>query len=177
MAYNVCLHDGTSVQIRALSAADRESMKFLIESLSDQSRYFRFASPTPRLSRKQLDALADLDGDRQFAWGAFHGDELIGMSRWVRPSPGSEVADLAVTVREDFHARGLGSLLLEALGLAASRSNIARLSFYVLGENRKAIRLLSRFGGKLQYSAGLGEGELPPAAFVRGRLEPIQVAA
>jgi len=177
MTHQIRLRDGEALTVRALSPGDREPIERLIESLSDRSRHFRFASPTPRLRQRQIDELCNLDGHRQFAWGAFRDGELVAMSRYVRYSFDNALADVAVTVRDDLHGQGVGSRLLEALALRASDDGIDRFSFHILGENRKAIRLLQRFGGKFRYSAGLGEGELPTAAFHLGRMRPRRVAA
>ncbi|MEJ2085688.1 MAG: GNAT family N-acetyltransferase [Acidobacteriota bacterium] len=177
MTNQIRLRDGATLTIRALTPSDRNQIERLIESLSDRSRHFRFASPTPRLQQRQIDELCNLDGHRQFAWGAFSNGDLVAMSRYVRYSFDNTLADVAVTVRDDLHGRGVGSRLLEALALQAAHDGIDRFSFHVLGENRKAIRLLQRFGGKFRYSSGLGEGELPTAAFDLGRLQPSRIAA
>ena len=169
-AFTATLRDGTSVELAPLGADDRDGILRLLEGLSERSRTLRFATPTPRLTERQKTFLTTFDGHDHVVWGAFLDGELAGLARFVRFQHDRSAADVAVSVADAHHGRGLGSLLLEALAVVAPSHGIERFGFSVVGSNRKAIRLLSRFGARFEYSSGMGDGELPVTAFARGRL-------
>ena len=169
-AVGVRLRDGSQIELVPLEMGDREAILNLLEGLSERSRTFRFASPTPSLSETQKRHLTEIDGHDHFAWGAYHDGVLIGLARSVRFPFDPGCADVAITVADSYHGLGIGSLLLEALAAIAPTLGIERLGYSVLGSNRKAIRLLARFGGRFEYSDGMGEGILPVEAFGAGRL-------
>lgn len=89
------------------------------------------------------------------------------MARYVRLPDEPEVAEAAVTVIDESQRRGLGTLLLEALGAVALENGIVRFLGYVLTENRALRELVRKEGVPLGYdSPGLlrAEVDLPKRA-------------
>jgi GNAT superfamily N-acetyltransferase len=169
--FEVVLRDGAHAVLRPLEPGDRRALEELYLSLSPESRRLRFFTPAPTLDRSQMRFVLGADGDRHVAWGAFRKDRLVAVARYVCGA-GRRLAELAATVADHWQGRGLGGLLLEALAADADARGIERFSYSVLGDNRKALRLLTSFGGRMRWSSGMGEGELPVAAFRRERLTP-----
>lgn len=137
------LRDGTRILLRPIVPEDKDHLVAAFERLSPQSRYRRFLSPIEELSPEMLRRLTEIDYEDHFAWVALAPDEPgspgVGAARYVRVPGEPEVAEAAVTVIDDFHNRGLGSLLLQALGAVALENGIKRFRGYALEDN-KAIR-------------------------------------
>jgi ribosomal protein S18 acetylase RimI-like enzyme len=155
----VTLSDGTRVRLRPVVPGDKEKMEEALQRMSPESRYKRFHRPIHRLSRKEIEYLTEIDYDDHFAWGALAidhaGEPGVGVARYVRLPDESEVAEAAVAVTDDFHGRGLGTLLLQLLSDTAQEHGIAAFRVYVMPDNRPAVELFRRLGGDLIYEDGV----------------------
>ena len=102
--------------------------------------------------------LTSVDGIDHRAWGALidepAGPVGAGVVRWVRSSKDPAVADMAVTVIDDYQGRGLGGLLLDVAVLDAFAFGIERFEGVVLGENIASRRMLARGGARLRPEGG-----------------------
>ena len=81
----------------------------------------------------------------------------MGVARFVRATPESSVAEVAVTVADEWQGRGLGTLLLEELNERARAEGIERYTALVSGENRAGVALLQRLGARIRQDS-LGSG-------------------
>ena len=158
------LADGGVVTVRPLERSDRAELAAAIARLSDESRYFRFAAAKPRMTARELDHLVDVD---------HHGHEAllaldprtgrgVAVARYV-PVPGEAgVVEIAVTVADEWQARGLGSALLRRLIDRAIEEGHAALRASTLAANARSIAMLRRAGFRIRPSTGaLREYELP----------------
>jgi hypothetical protein len=99
-----------------------------------------------------LDYLTEVDGIDHFALVAWvdsldlKREEGVGVARFVRLPGEPEVAEAAVTVADDFQRRGLGTILLRALGEAAKERGIRRFRGEVLTTNEPMRRLCEEGG-------------------------------
>ena len=144
------LRDGTAVSVRPLKPSDRDLVAAGFDSLSDESRYRRFMAPTSRLTPRQLDYFTQVDQIDHFAWGVLGPlpeERPVATARYVRLNQSPEIAELAVTVVDEFQGRGIGSLLVSATALAAERNGIALLRAHLLADNHRMLALLERLGG------------------------------
>lgn len=147
-----------------LRAGDRAAIRGHLEALSPTSRYYRFGTPVPRVEDRLVDALSDLDGEQRRAWGAFEGEELVAVGHLARVPHDPTTAEFALSVADPAQGRGLGRRMLRRLAIEASRAGISQLSYYVLGENRRMLRLLAAAGVSCRIRGGAAEGVIPPAA-------------
>jgi RimJ/RimL family protein N-acetyltransferase len=132
------------IEIRALSRDDRSAFARFFERLSMDSRYLRFFAPMPKLPERTLDRLVEADGRRHVALAAWQGDELIGEARYVAFADDS--AEVAVTVRDDWQRRGLGTTMMLRVVADAACNGFCRLTATSLAENRGVRKVLSRAG-------------------------------
>jgi RimJ/RimL family protein N-acetyltransferase len=161
----VTLRDGTPVLLRPILPEDKAELLDGFRRLSPESRYRRFLSPVDELTEEQLRHLTEIDYVDHFAWVAFDlgasGHPGIGVARYVRVPGEPEVAEAAVTVVDDHQGRGLGTLLLEALGAMALENGIARFRGYALEENRAILEVLESLGASAAHdSPGLVRVEI-----------------
>ena len=190
------LDDGTDLALRPFLPGDGGLLVAGFARLSAQSRYRRFLAPMPQLTDSMLSFLTAVDGADHRAWGAIvdepSGPVGAGVVRWVRTKADPTVADMAVTVIDDYQGRGLGGLLLDVAVLDAFAHGIERFEGLVLGENISSRRMLARGGasfrpdgsGVLAYSLGLrarmdrlrGTSPLPGLVASASRPNPRNVA-
>lgn len=146
------LRDGSVVTVRPIVVSDRDLLVAGFERLSPESRYRRFFNAMNRLSDSMVRYLTEVDYVEHFAWVAIacvDGEERgAGVARYIRTDP--ESAEAAVTVADDFHGRGLGSLLFEVLVLQALESGIRRFLGDVLADNRSMRGVLRSSGADVE---------------------------
>lgn len=137
------LRDGTPVLIRPILPEDKGALRAGLRELSPESRYRRFAAPMEEFTDAQLRYLSEIDYRNHMAWVALDRSEThgLGVARYVRLPPEPEVAEAAVAVIDEFHGRGLGTLLLGVLAAGARANGIAAFRAYVLAENRPMLAL------------------------------------
>jgi protein lysine acetyltransferase len=148
----LALPGGGRIRIRPIVPEDRELIRGGFEQLSEESRYRRFMG-LKRLSEHDLDYLTNIDYTNHFAWVAFAHDEPhepgVGVARYVRDRENPEEAEAAVAILDDYHNRGIGTLLLEALAAVALENGIRRFVGYVLVDNKPMKDLLHTLGAHL----------------------------
>lgn len=152
------LADGTDMTLRPIGPGDGNLLSAGFERLSARSRYRRFFAPVPRLTPSMLSFLTSVDGHNHRAWGAAvtepGGPVGAGVVRWVRSTKDPAVADVAVTVIDDYQGHGLGGLLLDVAVLDALGCGVERFEGVVLGENIASRRMLARGGATLRPDGG-----------------------
>ncbi len=150
MHYEATLADGTSVLLRPIRPDDKEMLRRGFERLSDRSRYERFFTHLKRLTEDQLRYLTEVDHHNHSAWIAISlsddPPDGIGVVRWVRLREQPEVAEVAVTVVDEFHNRGLGRILLYIAGRDARSKGVASFRAWVLGDNHATLHMLEQMG-------------------------------
>ena len=124
----IALRDGSHVRIRQGHSTDKELLRRGFERLSPESRYRRFLAPIPELTEDMVRYLTEIDHHDHEAMIALDEDtgEGIGVARYVRDPQRPEVAEVAVTVIDDWQGRGLGTLLLEVISARARDEGITR---------------------------------------------------
>jgi GNAT superfamily N-acetyltransferase len=142
----IFLRDGTPIWLRPIFPDDKAHLARAFDRLSKQSRYQRFFSLAQELSPQTLAYLTEIDYANHFALGAFALDEvdmpLVGGARYIRARDESRNAEIAVTVIDDYHHRGLGQALLRALAEVAVGNGVWRFLGSALWENRPVSHLL-----------------------------------
>jgi len=174
-AGRVRLADGTEIALRPLRPGDGNLLEAGFGRLSERSRYRRFLAPVPRLSESMLAFLTSVDGVNHRAWGAVvtepSGAVPAGVVRWVRSKKDPAVADMAVTVIDDYQGRGLGGLLQDVAVIDAFAFGLERFEGLVLGENVASRRMLARGGASLRPDGG---GVLAFTLELRPRLDRLR---
>lgn len=163
----ITLRDGTRISLRPIAAGDRPLVAEGLERLSPTSRYRRFFTTKTRLSEAELEYLVDVDHRDHEAIVAIDpaGGEMVGVARYVRSTEDPELAEVAVTVADDWQGRGVGRALLQRLTYVARRADIRRFAALVQSDNLPSLGLAAAAGGH-ERRAGGGEvelvAELPP---------------
>ena len=112
----------------------------------------------PKLPKRMLDALSDVDGDRHVGLVAVREGRILGAARYLRRAEAPAVADIAFTVADEVHGRGLGGLLMRELKAHARRRGITRFVFDVLATNDAALTVARSLGARLRREGTTVEG-------------------
>ena len=144
------LREGTKVHVRPIVPEDEPLLHEAVAAMSERTVYFRFFSPIKRMSDALAHRLAVVDYNDRFAVVATTHrptakERIIGVARYDR-ARGTDVAEVAVAVIDEFQRRGLGSLLLAELARVAREHGIKTFSLIVLPENREMLGLLRKMG-------------------------------
>lgn len=141
--------DGSAVRLRPLCPDDIERELAFIHGLSEQTLYLRLQYFSRGVSRQEAARLLDLDYRDRLAIAAVLGsppdERIIGVSRYARID-GTDAADCAIVVADDWQERGLGTELMRSLARGARRSGIRTLVGSSLAENQRIHAWARRFG-------------------------------
>jgi len=143
------LADGSHVLIRPIRKEDAELERQFIERLSPQSRRMRFLGQMSTPSEKLLRRLVDIDYVHDMAFVALvHRDNEVrevGVSRYS-VGPDRSSCECAVTVDDQWHGLGLGTLLMRHLIDVARERGIQRMVSFDAADNLP-MRDLARYLG------------------------------
>jgi RimJ/RimL family protein N-acetyltransferase len=151
MPEQVKLRDGTDAWVMSLELSDKERLVAGFEELSPESRRQRFLAPVNRLSESMLEHLVDeVDGVDHvalvlFAEGPPDVYDPVAIARIVRYSDLPDAADLAVTVKDDWHGRGVATALLPVV-LRHRPEGVTRIVTEVASDNPASLAMLRRLG-------------------------------
>lgn len=161
--FSVTLKNGTSVFIREVTQQDRHLLQIGFEHLSDQSKYFQFLAARRNLTTAELDKFTAPNDPDHVAVGALvEGSaipEPVGIARYIRLFDQNHVAEIAITITDDYHHQGLGIILLGVLAKFARLDGITEFSALVHKENTAMRGLLGQLGGT-QVALGGAEIEV-----------------
>lgn len=137
------------ISIRALRPGDGELVDAVMAGMGERSRYLRFHSPKPRLTKRDRDFLTGADGINHLALVALALDgRALGEARAVRLQDDPSRAELAAAVVDAHQGEGIGSVLIRTLALRAAALGIERLTARVLASST-LVRGLQRRGWQL----------------------------
>jgi ribosomal protein S18 acetylase RimI-like enzyme len=165
------LTDGTKVLVRPIVPEDEPLLHEAVAAMSERTVYFRFFSPLKRMPDALAHRLAVVDYNDRFALVATTNkpgpkERILGVARYDRVA-GTDVAETAVAVVDEFQRRGLGSTLMTILGKVAADHGIKTFTLIVLPENQQMLGLLRKMGWihRAKLSGGLYDisFELPAA--------------
>ncbi|MCW8378157.1 bifunctional acetate--CoA ligase family protein/GNAT family N-acetyltransferase [Streptomyces justiciae] len=150
---DVVLRDGGTARIRPITVDDADRLVSFYEQVSDESKYYRFFAPYPRLSAKDVHRFTHHDFVDRVGLAATVGGEFIATVRYDRigadgmpASAPSDEAEVAFLVQDAHQGRGVASALLEHIGAVARERGIRRFAAEVLPANNKMIKVFTDAG-------------------------------
>jgi RimJ/RimL family protein N-acetyltransferase len=156
---------GRAVHIRNIASEDTALLVDLYHNLSDETRRLRFMGPRPDLPdevlwpemmrRSHIDPLVEAaliatapDAERERA---------VGVARMVRGDTDPDAAEVAIVLRDDYQAEGLGTVLFDLLVQVALVRGLKRLVAVSLAENAGMHRLVRKTGLPFTSQTSYGE--------------------
>ena len=142
--------------MRPIRPDDKSLLVGGFQRLSEESRLRRFLAPISELSEEQLRYLTEIDYVDHFAWVALLADDPgvgIGVGRYIRIRDEPDVAEVAITIVDDYQGKGLGTLLLGLLAATARVAGITKFRAYVLEDNLPMRTILNDLGVDQRHDA------------------------
>jgi acetyltransferase len=164
------MKDGTLVTIRPIRPADEPAMVRFHETLSERSvylRYFHLMNLEQRTTHARLTRICFVDYDREMALVAERQNpetgeaEILGVGRMMKID-GTQDAEVALLVSDQWQRLGLGKELLARMLIVGAGENLTRLTADILPDNRDVIRVCEKLGFLLKHSL---EDEVVKAVF------------
>jgi RimJ/RimL family protein N-acetyltransferase len=128
---------GTGLFLRPVLPGDAERFK-ISGAFSRQTLYRRYQGGAPTEAR--LAYLFEVDYVDHFVWVVTDGVDgpVVADARFIRDEDDGGSAEVALTVADAYQGRGIGTLLLVALAVAACVDGIKRFHGQVLSDNPPA---------------------------------------
>jgi acetyltransferase len=151
------LKDGTFVNIRPIRPEDEPLMASFHEGLSEHSvymRYFHALKLSHRVAHERLTRICFIDYDREMVLVAVKREperQIVGVGR-LSKLYGSDEAEFAILIKDDYQGLGLGTELLQRLlQVAEDEQDIGSVIAYMLPENLGMRRIAEKLGFQLKF--------------------------
>jgi len=148
---DVALRDGSTVRVRPVRAADADRLQTLFAELSDRSRWMRFLSAGADLDRAAQAAAMPAPGGAGLVVTAGSPERILAHATYLRES--TDRAEVAFEVADEWHGRGIATILLAHLAEAAAKDGIAGFVAYVHPSNHRMIGVFRDSGFPVEVSA------------------------
>src|SRR3954447_3575804 len=158
---DVVLRDGKTAHIRPIRSDDAELLVDFYGRVSERSKYYRFFSPMPNLSDRDVQRFTQVDHDQRVAFVLTLQGQMIAVGRYDVVHPGE--AEVAFLVEDQHQGRGIAQILLEHLAQAARERGIERFIAEVLPDNQRMIQTFRDAGYRVvsAYDEGVLQLEFP----------------
>jgi acetyltransferase len=129
-------------QIRPARPDDEERIRRFLAGLSVHTQTLRFFTGVSTPAAPLVRALITVDERRDALVATIDGGEIVGHAMSYRG--GAADVEIAVVVADQWQGFGLGPRLVETLLLRAAVRGARTVGMDVMGENRRALRLIRR---------------------------------
>ena len=146
------LTDGATIEIRAARPEDFAAVRDMHAKMSPDNLYLRFFSMSPAVAEQEARRICREPRPDHAALLAVLDGEVAGCGTYEQAGAGSRSAEVAFTVPDDLHNRGIGMLLLEHLVSLARRRGFRAFTAETLTENAAMMRVFTDAGLQVQRS-------------------------
>lgn len=151
--------DGTAISFRSVQPTDEPRMRHLFYALSRESIYLRFMSFMKQLPRDQLDDSVFIDHRNEVVMvgtvPAPQDEEIIAVGAYYL-NPKTNRAEVAFTVQDNWHKKGIATFMFNKLAEVAKRSGIKGFTAETLTENTGMQRVFMRSPFKTRTTSADG---------------------
>ena len=154
--FHVVLRDGGLARIRPILPEDSEKVRGMFRRMGRESLYHRFFRHLREVSDEEIEYFTSVDYEDRMAFVAEIGRDIVAIGAYDRLEDDPATAEVAFSVDDGHHGRGLGSQLLTHLTNFARNNGVTAFKAFVLQENYPMMRLFR--GSGYQMRRGMGEG-------------------
>ena len=149
METRVTLKGGEEIFFRSVKISDEPLLKEFFYSLSPQTMFRRFVSTRRDMPHERLQEFVIINNAEEVSIQAIiHDDpkeELVGIGRYYL-DVNTHTAEVAFTVKDSFHNRGIGTELLDYLIYLAKKRGLIGFVAELLTENKPMLHVLTKAG-------------------------------
>ncbi|MBN1309076.1 MAG: GNAT family N-acetyltransferase [Chitinispirillaceae bacterium] len=146
------LADGSELFIRPIKPSDETALRDMFYDLSEKSIAFRFFQPVKSFPHKFIQDFTTIDFSKDMAIVALvkdlGGDQIAGVAHFYL-NPATHHAEVSFLVRDDWQAKGLGTILLDILTDIARKRGIQGFEARVLANNQLMLAVFYNSGYKV----------------------------
>jgi RimJ/RimL family protein N-acetyltransferase len=148
---------GATVRVQEAQWDDVARLRVMFFGLSAETRYWYFGVGAPATDH-WADRLAALGtpAPEAFALVAEAPLGIIGVARFVVDGTG-RYAEIGLVLTDAWQSQGLGTQMLLCLCDIAQKRALEGFSAHVMGENRRALRLVRRICAAAQFTFASGD--------------------
>lgn len=143
------MNNGRKVLFRPIKPEDEPMEAEMLANTSNESQYFRFFGPMPKVTHEMLIRYTQIDYDREIAIMAEVEEEgapkMVAVVRLIMDTMTNE-AEYAILVADPWQNQGLGSMLTTYILEIAENRGLAKVYANVLNANAYMIRLFEKNG-------------------------------
>ena len=171
---NVVLRDGSTVRVRRMLPNDDQALLGLFTSLSEESRWLRFFSPT-KGAALAAEAHRETNLDHTFGLLALSGPDERVVGHAFYAGLDEHRAEVAFTIANEFQGRGLATILLGQLAEVAAANNIQMFEAEVVAANHAMLHVFRESGFPIEVSAEAGQLHVTfPTSFTAEAIEKFE---
>ncbi|MCH1868360.1 bifunctional GNAT family N-acetyltransferase/acetate--CoA ligase family protein [Nocardioides sp. CFH 31398] len=141
---DVLLRDGRTAHLRPIRPEDADLLVEFYARVSDESKYYRFFTPMPQLSARDVVRFTQVDHHDRVAFVLTVAERMIAVGRYDVVGDGE--AEVAFLVEDRHQGRGIAQLLLEHLAQAGRERGLSRFSAEVLPDNQRMVQVFRDAG-------------------------------
>jgi acetyltransferase len=154
------MKEGTEVTIRPIRPEDEPLLVQFHKTLSEESVYFRYfhlIKLSQRVAHERLTRICFIDYDREMALVAERKDPQRGVSEILAVGRlsklhGTDEAEFALLVSDQYQGLGLGTELLQRLLQVGRQEQIRRINATILFDNHPMQHICEKLGFQLHHS-------------------------
>lgn len=146
------MRGGGDVLIRPMHPDDASMLQSLVQRLTPESRYFRFASALTELPPHLLARLTLIDYDREMALvavlrreSAESEEQIVAVSRYIT-NPDRFSCEFSLLVDDAYAGRGLGAKMMQSIMAVARDRGLREIDGLVLANNAPMLKLMRGLG-------------------------------
>jgi len=149
--------NGKEIMLRPVRITDERPLQEFFYALSNESIYKRFLAFKREHSHEEMQQLVDSDCEANMAIVActVENDEIVGVIRYD-VDPATKLADIAFNVRDDWHGKGVGTLMMRRMKEIGIARGLAGFTADVLANNAPALAMFHESGIRFRSELNCG---------------------
>jgi RimJ/RimL family protein N-acetyltransferase len=128
---SITLEDAT---VRCITPNDGDALVDFHEGLSPEAKWFRFLGSHPHLTEREIEHFTHVDNVYRVAYVVEQDSKIVAVGRY-EGNEGTNEAEVAFVVAEEYRRRGYATWLLDLLAVKAAYNGITRFRADVSSEN------------------------------------------